>query len=489
MPEPEYPLTSVGRDCEAVTELDTTTLAAMLPDDVRGLCQRLSDAGFRSWVVGGCVRDELLADIRSQATGQDVLSTRNDWDIATDAHPKQVMKLFRRVIPTGIQHGTVTVLIGDSGYEVTTLRGETSYSDGRRPDSVYFVDDIVADLARRDFTINAIAYDPLEDRLIDPFDGAGDLVRHRLRAVGDAAERFAEDGLRVLRAARFHATLEVEIDPDTARAIEPSLDSYRKVSPERIREEWVKAMKARTPSRAFEVMREHGMLAITAPELLESVDCEQNRYHAYDVWTHTLRCMDGCPPSPVLRLAGLLHDIGKPRSRQWTEASADYTFYEHERIGAEMSDPLLARLRFSTEERQRIVELVRHHLICYEPSWGDAAVRRWIRRVGRGLIEDLFTLNHADILAKGRDPAEDLARAAELRERVEQALSAGAALTVRDLAIGGRDLIALGLEPGPLLGRILQSLLEEVLDNPDRNERDVLLDRARELAQTDAQHS
>ncbi len=467
-----------------MTELDTTTLAAMVPDDVRGLCGRLRDAGFRSWVVGGCVRDELLADLRSRTSGKDVLSTRNDWDIATDAHPEQVMKLFRRVIPTGIKHGTVTVLLGDSGYEVTTLRGEAGYSDGRRPDAVYFVDDIVADLARRDFTINAIAYDPLEDRLIDPFDGTADLVGHKLRAVGDPAARFAEDGLRVLRAARFHATLEVEIEPDTARAIEPSLDSYRKVSPERIREEWVKAMKAHRPSRAFEVMRQHGMLAITAPELLESFGCEQNRHHAHDVWTHSMHCMDGCPPSPVLRISGLLHDIGKPRSRQWNEDSSDYTFYDHERIGAEMADPLLARLRFSTNERQRIVALVRHHLVCYEPSWSDAAVRRWIRRVTPELIEDLLELNRADILAKGRDPETDLERSAELAQRVESALEAGAALTVRDLAIGGRDLMSeLGLAPGPLLGQILQRLLEEVLDDPAKNQRDVLLTRARELAE------
>lgn len=452
----------------------------MLPDDVRGLCRRLHDAGFRAWVVGGCVRDELLADMRAaHAVPQ---PPRGDWDIATDALPEQVQKLFRRVIPTGIKHGTVTVLIDDTGYEVTTLRGETQYSDGRRPDSVYFVDDIVADLARRDFTINAIAYDPLEDRLIDPFGGARDLQAGVLRAVGNPAERFSEDGLRVLRAARFVATLEVELEPETARAIEPSLDSYRKVSPERIRDEWVKSLKAARPSRAFEVMREHGMLAVTAPELLESVGCEQNRYHAYDVWGHAMACLDYCPRSTVLRMAGLLHDVGKPRSRAFSEKTNDYTFYEHERIGAEMAEPLLTRLRFSNDERQRIVGLVRHHLICYDESWSDSAVRRWIRRVGPELLEELYELNRADILGKGTGETSDLDRLAELRARVASVLAAGAAMSTRDLAIGGKELMSdLGMQPGPRMGSLLRELLEEVIETPELNQRDTLLERAREL--------
>jgi tRNA nucleotidyltransferase (CCA-adding enzyme) len=455
--------------------ISTSTLQASVPGEVRELCQRLKEAGHRSWIVGGCVRDELL-----RQGGQHEM--RGDWDVATSARPEQVQKLFRRVIPTGIQHGTVTVLMGKEQYEVTTLRGETTYSDGRRPDAVYFVDDIKDDLARRDFTINAIAYDVLEDKLIDPFDGAGDLARRTLRAVGNAAERFAEDGLRVLRGARFVATLEVELEAETARAVQPSLDSYRKVSAERIRDEWLKTMKAKRPSRAFEVMKDHGMLAISAPEMLESVGCEQNKYHAYDVWGHAMSCLDQAPAAPTLRVAALLHDVGKPRSRAFSDKTQDYTFYEHERIGAEMVEPLLARLRFSNEERQHITALVRHHLVCYDESWSDAAVRRWIQRVTPELVPDLYLLNEADVRGKGRDCSPDLAALAALKERVTAVLAAGAALSVRDLKLDGRVLMQeLGIKPGPDLGRILKALLDEVVEDPAKNERQALLERARAL--------
>lgn len=455
--------------------LSTESLKRSVPDEVRELCQRLKEAGHRSWIVGGCVRDELL---RQGAEHE----TRGDWDVATSARPEEVQKLFRKVIPTGIVHGTVTVLMKRGQYEVTTLRGETSYSDGRRPDSVYFVDDIKDDLARRDFTINAIAYDVLEDRLIDPFDGAGDLNRRLLRAVGVASERFAEDGLRVLRGARFAATLELSFDADTERAIEPSLSSYRKVSAERIRDEWLKTMKAKRPSRAFEVMKTHGILAISAPEMLESVGCEQNKWHAYDVWGHAMSCLDSAPAEPVLRVAALLHDVGKPRSRAFSEKTRDYTFYEHERIGAEMVEPMLSRLRFSSDEQKHITALVRHHLVCYDASWTDAAVRRWLRRVTPELVPDLYRLNEADVRGKGRDESADLASLQALKAHVERVLAAGAALSIRDLAVDGRALMQeLGMKPGPDLGRILRTLLDEVVDDPAKNQREALLARAREL--------
>ncbi|MDB4934758.1 MAG: tRNA nucleotidyltransferase [Labilithrix sp.] len=443
---------------------------AHVPKDALGICERLRGAGKRAWIVGGCVRDTLLG------------RTANDWDVATDALPNELMKLFPKAIPTGLQHGTVTIVMRGHHYEVTTLRGETTYTDGRRPDAVHFVDDIVADLARRDFTVNAIAVDPENGHLVDPFHGRKDLQAKILRAVGKPIERFSEDGLRVLRAARFAATLELDIEPETFAAITPTLDTFRKVSAERVRDEWVKTMKARTPSRAFEVMRESGILGVTCPELLEGVGMEQNKWHSFDVWKHAMACMDACAGDPILRIAALLHDVGKPRTRELSPKTQDYTFYDHDKVGAEIALPIATRLRFSNDERDRIVALVRHHLFHYD-AWSDQAVRRWIKRVGPERIEDLYLLNEADLRGKGPIfEEEDLANLTALKAHVEKVLAEGAALSTRDLAIDGNVLMKdLGLKPGRIIGQVLEALLEVVIADPTQNERDALTARAREI--------
>ncbi len=448
----------------------------VVPQGVKDVCAALRARGKRAWIVGGCVRDLLL--------GQ----TPADWDVCTDAQPGEILRTFRRAIPTGIDHGTVTVVHGGHHYEVTTLRGETTYTDGRRPDAVYFTEDLDHDLARRDFTVNAIALDPVSGDVIDPFGGRDDLAAKMLRAVGDPHARFQEDGLRVLRAARFTSTLEFELHPATREAIGPTLETFRKVSAERVRDEWLKTMKARRPSRAFDVMRETGILAITCPELLLGVGMAQNKWHAHDVWRHAMECMDACAGDPILRIAALFHDVGKPATRAFSDKTSDWTFYDHERVGAELVDPICDRMRFSNDERGRITHLVRHHLFHYQPDWSDAAVRRWIQRVGKERILDLYALNEADVRAKGRDCSEDLANLRALREHVTRVLERGAAQSTRDLAIGGHDLMKeLGLGPGRLLGEILRELFEEVTENPDLNTRDALLEKARVIVEKKAE--
>lgn len=452
--------------------MSEASISQKIPTEVIGLCDRLREKGKRGWIVGGCVRDMLSGRVVS------------DWDIATDALPQEVQKIFSKVIPTGIAHGTVTVLHHGKRYEVTTLRGETTYSDGRHPDAVHFVGDITADLARRDFTFNAIAIDPVSGLIIDPFEGRKDLEKKILRAVGNAEERFSEDGLRVLRAARFAATLEADLDPDTEKAISRTLDTFKKVSAERVRDEWVKTMKAKRPSRAFEIMRTSGILAITCPELLEGVGMEQNKHHAYDVWTHGMECMNACAGDPILRIAALLHDVGKPRTRAVSEKTKDYTFYDHDQVGAEIAHPIAARLKFSNDERARIVDLVRHHLFHYTDEWNDATVRRWMKRVGVDRIQDLYLLNEADVRSKGLEGPPDLNPLEKLKAHVAKVEEQGAALSTRDLAIDGRDLMTeLGLKPGPILGKILNALLEDVIADPAKNERESLVARARELAE------
>lgn len=452
--------------------VDLAHLIDRVPEDVLGICRRLREGGKRGWIVGGCVRDLLRG------------AEAKDWDVATDARPEEVMRLFRKVIPTGMQHGTVTVLLRGVHYEVTTLRGEGAYTDGRRPDKVEFVDDITADLARRDFTINAIALDPVDGHLIDPFGGQADLAAKVIRAVGDPNERFAEDGLRVVRAARFAATLEHTLDGDTERAMGTarSVETFRRVSAERVRDEWLKAMSARKPSVSFELLRRTNLLGVSCPELLPMFECGQNKWHAFDVWGHTMQVLDAMPPEPILRVAALLHDVGKPKTRAWSDKTMDYTFYEHERVGADLASAILTRLHFSNEERARVVGLIRHHLLCYSDDWTDAAVRRWLRRVGVPLAPDLYALGVADALGKGHDVTAEIDAIGRLEARASALLTAGAALSTKDLAIDGRVLMSeLSMAPGRRIGQVLERLVELVTDDPSANERERLLDEARRI--------
>ena len=345
-------------------ELDD--VIAAIPERVVTLCRELRRAGKRGWVVGGCVRDTLVG------------VPAKDWDVATDARPEEVQRLFRRVIPTGLKHGTVTVLVGEEAYEVTTLRGEGAYVDGRRPEEVVFLDDIEQDLARRDFTFNAIAIDPLDRVLVDPFGGRDDLAAGVLRAVGVPLERFCEDGLRILRATRFAATLECRVDDATLRAMGEgaALDTLTRVSAERVHDEWMKSLRAKRPSIAFSLMRQTGVLPLHAPELdaLAGVALEEGA----DLWDHTMAVLDACPNDPVLRLAALLHDVGRTDGAEG-----------HDARGADQAEALLSRLKFSNDDRRRAVHVIRHHQVGDPTGWSDADVRRWLVRVSPERFEDV----------------------------------------------------------------------------------------------------
>jgi len=419
--------------------------------------------------VGGTVRDVLLG---RPATPP--------FDVATDLKPEEVRARFARTEGIGERHGTVLVLEPGIAIECTTFRREGEYSDARRPDAVWFTDDPVADLARRDFTINALAFDPATGTLLDPFEGTKDLARKLLRAVGDPLARFREDALRTLRAARFAAVLELALDEDTRAALAGVGDRIDALAIERVRDELEKLMRAPRPSTGFEILREAGLLARWLPELAACRGVPQNRFHAYDVYFHSLYSCDAAPAArPVVRWAALLHDIGKPATR--AEKNGEGTFYGHAELGARLAERLLLRLRFPTAERERIVRLVREHMFDYHAEWSDAAVRRFVRRVGVEHIAELFDLRMADALGNGlREP--DTRRLEAMAKRIDRLLAAAEALSVQDLAVNGDDVMrALGVPPGPAVGQALEQLLEEVLDEPARNTRERLLARLGEL--------
>jgi tRNA nucleotidyltransferase (CCA-adding enzyme) len=440
----------------------------MRPDDVAPaaleICRRLRAAGHGAHVVGGCVRDVLLG------------RPAKDWDIATSAVPEEVQRLFRRTVPTGIAHGTVTVLLGKVPVEVTTYRGESDYSDARRPDRVVFGVTLEEDLARRDFTVNAIAYDPLGDVIVDPFGGRADLAARVLRAVGDPVQRFREDGLRVMRAVRFLATLEMTLDAATEAAIPTALGSLARVSAERVRDELMKLLGAPRPSIGLAAAQRTGILDVVLPELTEGVGVTQNRYHRFDVWEHTLASVDATPGDAVVRLGTLLHDVAKPRTAApRPDAPGENSFYRHDAVGAEMADAIGRRLKLPNAVRERVVALVAHHMFWYSPEWTDATVRRFIRRVGTDLLPDLFALRAGDVVGRGygEDPEHELG---ELRRRIERVIESDQALSIADLAVTGEDVMrVLAIPPGRAVGDALRALLEQVIEDPSLNEREKLL--------------
>ena len=403
------------------------TRSLSIPDPVVEVCRRLDEAGHRAWVVGGCVRDLLM--------GREV----SDWDLATSALPGEVQATFKRTIPTGIQHGTVTVVSRGRHYEITTLRGEGAYSDGRRPDSVEFVREIEADLGRRDFTVNAIAFDPLRETLVDPWGGLADLDAKVIRAVGDPAARFGEDGLRVLRAARFAATLCFTLDPATEAAIAPSLETFRKVSPERVHEEWRKALRSVRPSPAFEVMRRTGILAITCAPLAALSE---------DAFARTMARVDRCRIDHELRLAALLSGL---EDAAW-------------------ADGWLRGLRASNQERKRVLHLYAHTRVPESSALDAAGVRRWLSAVGLDAV--------GDVLELARASNEDVQA---LRDRARAEVDRGVPLAIRDLPITGEDVVRIaGTRPGRYVGEILDKVLERVLDDPSLADRERLLELARQ---------
>lgn len=449
-------------------------LSEALPASVRDVCAILKTAGFQAFLAGGCVRDLML--------GREV----QDFDLATSALPGQVQPLFRRVIPTGLQHGTVTVLHGDQKIEVTTFRGEGEYLDGRRPERVVFLDDVEADLARRDFTMNAMAWDPIARELRDPFGGADDLARGLVRAVGDPFNRFVEDGLRPLRAVRFTSVLAFELDPATKAAIPQTLATFRKVARERVRDELEKLLvRSPRPSVGLELLADTGLLAEFAPELLEGKGVAQNRWHAHDVWQHVLHVVDASAPRLVVRLSALLHDVAKPRTaRPKDDAPGENSFHGHEFAGAELATQILERLKFPRKVIDAVAHQVREHNWYYLPDWNDGTVRRTLARLGDDeALEDFFALREADLVGRGRGVEAALEHLALLRARLESERAKANALSIKDLALSGADVMqALGRGPGPYVGETLRALLQHVLDHPEDNTRERLLARLGAIA-------
>ncbi len=430
-----------------------------LPTDVKRIISVLESHGFEAYAVGGCVRDSLLGRMPQ------------DWDITTSATPPQVKSCFARTIDTGIAHGTVTVMMNRTGYEITTYRVDGAYEDARHPKEVTFTASLAEDLKRRDFTINAMAYND-RDGLVDTAGGVRDLADGILRCVGDPMERFSEDALRMLRAVRFSAQLGFAMEEATAAAVQKLAPTIAQVSAERIRMELVRLLVSDHPQELGTAYR-LGLTAVFLPEFDLMMETPQHTpHHCCSVGEHTIRAICGVPADPTLRVAMLLHDVAKPACRTTDEAGQDH-FKGHPQRGEEMAEQILRRLKFDNATIERVKRLVRYH--DDRPPLDEKHVRRTISRIGPDLYPDLFAVKRADTLAQSTYKREEKLQAIDAYEALyDKMLRRGDCLTRKELAISGRDLMALGMQPGVQMGRTLDELFAHVLEHPEDNDKDRL---------------
>lgn len=437
-----------------------------LPRDVKFIIDRLHDAGYEAYAVGGCVRDSILG------------REPDDWDITTSAKPMEVKRLFRPTIDTGLQHGTVTVLKDHVGYEVTTYRIDGIYEDGRHPKGVTFTSDLKEDLLRRDFTINAMAYND-EEGLIDEYGGLADIENKVIRCVGDPKERFTEDALRMMRAVRFAAQLGYKIDDDTREAVKELYPRLDMISAERIQIELCKLITSDNPAH-LRIAYELGITSVVLPEFDRCMKQEQHHiHHCYSVGEHILHAMENTEPDRTLRYTMLFHDIAKPQCRVVDEEGKEH-YYGHDVVSAELSHDIMKRLKFDNDTLKKVETLVRNHDLSVSDD--HRAVRRAMNKLGKDMFPLLIKVKHADVLAQSDYMRQEkLSHLARLEQIYNDIIEKDQGTQISDLMIDGSDIIALGVTPGPGIGEILKQLLELVLDDPEINSKERLLTEAKKL--------
>ena len=436
-----------------------------LPRKVVLIIKNLQRHGYDAYAVGGCVRDSILN------------RKPEDWDITTSAKPEQVKRIFRRTVDTGIEHGTVTVLIGKDGFEVTTYRVDGLYEDGRHPKEVTFTSRLEEDLKRRDFTINAMAYND-DERLVDAFGGMRDLNYHLIRCVGDPKERFSEDALRILRAVRFSAQLAFPIEPETAEAIKSLAPNLEKISAERIQAELVKLIVSDHPERIQDAC-ELGITKVVLPEWDDMVGVKQNTpHHKYDVAAHTVHALQNVKNDKVLRLTMLFHDMGKPVMKTTDENGRDH-FKGHAIASEQIAKTVMKRLKFDNDTIRKVTKLVAYHDYRMEPT--GANVRRAMHEIGVELFPYYLAVRLADTKAQSSyERRGKLENIIQIRELYRNALRNKECVTLKDLAVTGTDLINLGIAPGKELGTLLNELLDMVIEDPAWNQKGKLCDYVKE---------